>query len=296
MSLSPPRNHHFVPVFYLRRWARDDGKLYEWTMRDRTVFRRLVHPKATGFQRDLYTVHELPEASRQWFEQVFLQQTDDLAAKAIAALLAGKTLDAIKLSGFSRFLMTLGQRHPDGLPELVAAINRLWNYKGQLPEYEMARQPGDPSTYQEFLATLAPETRAQVQVNILKACMDNEIVGKRLNSMVWAVLNLADSGISLLTSDWPVELGLRPGRSLISLPISPREAILGSESEDFLRAIGKRRPLEIVKVINKFVVSHARLFVYSNDESQRSFIAKWMGRNQLQSPLFPALAKLFTLN
>ncbi len=265
-------------------------------MRDHTIFRRLVHPKATAFKRDLYTVSDLPEASRQWFEQVFLQQTDDLAAKAIVALLAGKPLDVPTLSGFSRFLMTLGQRHPDGLPELFAAINRLWNYDGQLPEYERARQAGDPSTYQEFLATLAPETRAQVQVNILKACMDNEIVGKRLNNMVWAVLNLADAGISLLTSDWPVELGFRAERSLISLPVSPCQAILGSESAELLRAISNRRPIEIVKVINKFVVSRARLFVYSNDERQQSFISKWMGCNRLQPPLFPALAKLFTGN
>ncbi len=264
-------------------------------MRDRGVFRRLVHPTATAFQRDLYTVHELPEASRQWFEQVFLQETDDLAAKAIAALLAGRPLDVRTLSGFSRFLMTLGQRHPHGLPELIAAINRLWNYEGQLPEYESARQSGDPCTYQEFLATLAPEARAQVQVNILKACMDNEIVGRRLNQMVWTVLNLADAGISLLTSDWPVELGFRPERSIISLPVSPHQAILGSESEDFLRSIAKRRPLEIVKVINKFVVTHARLFVYSTDESQRSFISKWMGYSCGDRPLFPALAKLFTV-
>jgi hypothetical protein len=60
----------------------------------------------------------------------FLKSTDDLASQALARILAGKmnTLDAVRKSGWARFLMTLRFRHPDLLAEARAGIALLWKH------------------------------------------------------------------------------------------------------------------------------------------------------------------------
>jgi hypothetical protein len=42
--MSHPRDHHFVPVFYLQQWANQDGKLIEYSR----PYRNKIVAKAVG--------------------------------------------------------------------------------------------------------------------------------------------------------------------------------------------------------------------------------------------------------
>lgn len=69
--MNAPRDHHFIPAFYLRQWAGPDG------------IAKLVGPRATGFERDLYAFPELPTDQAQFMEQVFFAYADQKTSDAL---------------------------------------------------------------------------------------------------------------------------------------------------------------------------------------------------------------------
>ena len=88
--MSHPRDHHFVPAFYLQHWAKQDGKLIEYSRPYRNkIVAKPVGPKATGFRRDLYAFQHLPAELAQYLEDKFLKRADDKASVALAKLLSG---------------------------------------------------------------------------------------------------------------------------------------------------------------------------------------------------------------
>src|SRR5262245_61693076 len=88
--MSQPRDHHFIPVFYLKQWANVDGKLIEYSRPyDGRLVSKPVGPRATGFQRDLYAFQDCPPEVAQYLESVFLKRADAQASGALAKLLAG---------------------------------------------------------------------------------------------------------------------------------------------------------------------------------------------------------------
>jgi hypothetical protein len=46
--MSIPRDHHFIPAFYLRQWCDHTGKLIEYTIKHGKLISKPVGPSATG--------------------------------------------------------------------------------------------------------------------------------------------------------------------------------------------------------------------------------------------------------
>ena len=63
--MSEPRDHHFIPAFYLSQWAGPKGKLIEYSRKHGKVIAKPVGPRATGFETDLYEFADLPPEQRQ---------------------------------------------------------------------------------------------------------------------------------------------------------------------------------------------------------------------------------------
>jgi hypothetical protein len=84
------RKHHFIPAFYTARWATNKGQLIQWSKPYRDLRSLPKHPNATGFDYDLYSFKGLAPELRQWFEDNFLREVDDLASKAIEQILMGR--------------------------------------------------------------------------------------------------------------------------------------------------------------------------------------------------------------
>jgi hypothetical protein len=149
--MAAPRKHHFIPAIYPKQWAGPDGTLIDWSRPHKKVVPIRRHPNAAAFQSQLYTFHELHPDSRQWFEEAFLQSTDDLASQALARIIAGQmhTLDDLRKSGWARFLMTLRFRHPDLVSEMRNKIANLWRNHDTFTKeaYERERSADDPETF-----------------------------------------------------------------------------------------------------------------------------------------------------
>jgi hypothetical protein len=292
--MNDPRKHHFIPAFYLKRWALNDGLLIEWSKPHKAILPQRRHPNATGYQKDLYSFPGMLPEAREWFEQQFLKHVDDLASEVLSEIEAGNMahLNAEQKSGWVRFLMTLRFRHPDLVAEMREAIGRIWAaHDGFTREsYAKIRSPTDPETFDDFIASLSPDGNIRVQMDLLVSGMDNEQIGRHIMGMSWALIDLANSAYRLLTSDWPVELNLGAKVPTVSLAIGPSLLFVASDSYDFLQMLTRMDPSILAQEMNRFAVSYARRYVFSSDESQATFIRNRMSRDKAKPPFFPALS------
>jgi hypothetical protein len=58
--MSAPRDHHFIPVFFLKKWAGVNGKVVEYSIKYGKLIAKPVGPRSTGYEFDLYAFNELP--------------------------------------------------------------------------------------------------------------------------------------------------------------------------------------------------------------------------------------------
>ena len=294
--MSEPRDHHFIPVFYLKRWANADGKLIEYSRLYRGRFvAKPVGPRGTGFQRDLYAFGACPPELAQYLESVFLNRSDALASLALAKLLSGdeQPWTPQLRSAWSRFAINFLIRHPDPFAEIRAVTDAHWLQPDGITqqEYERLRQPEDPALFEQWVLAQGNNLADKIRMRLIQAALDNEVVGARFNAMAWNVLDLKDSGLALLTSDWPLYKEINGQRMLFTLPISPTALFVSVSHGDIFERLRRMPPEALVKAINKSVVSCARLYVYGTDRSQEQFISNRMSSTPVEPPFFPSLAR-----
>jgi uncharacterized protein DUF4238 len=295
--MSHPRDHHFVPVFYLQHWANQDGKLIEYSRPYRNrIVAKTVGPKATGFRRDLYAFQHLPAELAQYLEDKFLKRADDKASVALAKLLSGNAeppwIPELR-SAWSRFVINSIIRHPHPFEEIRAVLHDYWLEPDGVTqqEYERLRQAEDPPTFEEYVLLQGDHLADRIRIRFLQTALDNERAGVRLNNMNWNVLDLSGANLRLLTSDWPLYREINGERMAFTLPISPTALFTATTHPDIFRALQRMRANELVRTINAEVVSQARLYVYSRDRSQDQFVTNHMSSKMQPQPFFPSLAR-----
>jgi hypothetical protein len=152
-AMNLPRDHHFIPAFYLKQWAGPDGKLIEHTRKGGKLIAKRVGPHSTGYERDLYAFPELPLHAAQFIEQVFFAYADQKASDALDnhLALAAFPWTSELVSAWSRFVIAIHLRHPDAMPELRVAATSLWHASGVdcQTRYDATRKPTDPPTFDE---------------------------------------------------------------------------------------------------------------------------------------------------
>jgi hypothetical protein len=295
--MSQPRDHHFIPVFYLKRWTNADAKLIEYSRPYKNkLVAKPVGPRATGFQTDLYAFRDCPPALAQYLESIFLQRTDSIASLALEKLLSGavEPWTTELRSAWSRFAINFLVRHPHPFAEIRAIAYDHWLRPDDITqqEYERLRRPEDPRLFEEWVLAQGNNLADRIRIRLIQAALDNEVVGARFNAMLWNVLDLSGSRFRLLTSDWPLCREINGERMLFTLPISPTALFVSVTHPDIFERLRRTRPDQLVRQINTKVVSCARLYVYGADNSQEQFISNRMSSTQVAPPFFPSLARV----
>jgi hypothetical protein len=295
-SMSTPRDHHFIPVFLLKQWAGQDGKLIEYTIKHGNLIAKPVGPRSTGYEFDLYAFNELPPDVRQFIEQEFFNYADNIASVALERHLSGshEPWSAELLSAWSRFLIGIHLRHPDAVPELRAAAQSIWDGSGETSQlaYEAIRKPEDPETFDEYVERRDPLIAAKMRMNMVIKSFNNDILGGHINRMKWAVLDVSASPVGLLLSDRPVEISnLKEPRGFVSMPISPTKLFAAANSSAAFDNLRRLKPREIVQHVNLFIVGRARRFVWAQDETQTRFVQNHMSKSLEPTPLFPGIGE-----
>lgn len=290
-----PRDHHYIPVFYLKQWANSAKKVIEFTVKHGNFIAKPVGPKGTGFQTDLYAFPELPPDMAQHIEDVFLKYTDNTASRALNKLLSGDDRWNSDLrSGWSRFLISLIIRHPDVMMELRSATITSWERAGPNAQkrYEESKEPHHPATFDEYIAAVDPLIPMKVSMNAIIKAIDNEEIGTQFNAMFWGTVDISKGPHRFLTSDRPLQYAfLKEPRGFISLPISPTKLFVASNNNDGISKLRRLNPKSVAQRVNMWAVARARKFVIAHDESQAAFIKKHISAKMEPTPLLPSVLK-----
>jgi Protein of unknown function (DUF4238) len=287
---NPPRDHHYVPVFYLKQWCGLNNKLVEFTRKHGNFLAKPVGPKGTGFQTDLYAFPELPPDIAQHLENVFLKFVDNEASYALQKHLKGDNAwSSDQRTAWSRFLISLLIRHPDVMVELRSAASANWERTGSSSQarYEKMKEPHHPATFDEYIHAVDPLIPIKAVLNAIIKAFDNELIGSHINEMHWGVIDLSKASHRLLTADRPLQYqNLKKPSGFIALPISPTKLFIAANSPQSISNVRAQRPQNVVHNVNLFVVSHARRFVFAHDRSQDAFIKSHIHTGMETTPFF----------
>jgi hypothetical protein len=272
MSKQP--KHHYIPVFYLKRWADANGRLLKFT---RPYGDEIKHeptsPKKTGYQRGLYRVPDVPEHLAEIIEQKFMKKMDDLASDVLREFIAnvrhGWTLE--RREAWSRFIVGLMLRNPENLDRIKAELQRYTNenYDKWRKEYEATKKPGAPP----FETTDALHT-LKVTLMALERCINNKPLLDGISRLQWGMVDVTGTKYRLLTSDRPVVRtdGLNKPDSHLAVPLSPTRLFIATNNDHTSAMFQSMPPRDLVMRMNKRVVRNAIKFVWDTDLTNERLI------------------------
>lgn len=289
--LQQSRRHHYVPVFYLKRWE-TGGRVCQYSRPHRKVVPQLKAPNAAGFEVDLYSVPGFPPEHRTMLEDHFLKQVDQLASDALDVMLdqgQGPAALSPKLrDGWSRFVMSLHHRSPTRLAALKERCRRY--VSANMSQYEQLfhekRAPDDPRSFDDFCDDLNRDADQRLWAEVFRRAVDSQRVGDFLNRMTWHVVGIDGSDHSFLTSDHPLVTsnGLDRPDGHIVLPLGPSTMFVATNTEEMLAQI-RASPIRALQAhINDVVVRQASRFVYGRDDQQLRFVENRLARQAASIP------------
>ena len=227
-------NHHYVPQFYLRRWADAQGRLLRYQREPNGEIEwASVVPKRTAFEPDLYGVSTAtswePSYDENTLETDFFSRVDSDAALVLTKLLRG----AMKLEGHERkawalFLNSMLHRHGEDVidrdrraPALAAEVMA-----------EFLTRPGTRKDRHRMRRALDAINIDQASRNAHRTLMvqyirDQQAV-EHIANLAWAVVSFKEQN-PLVTTDRPVLVNLgqvRPSIEILTMPLSPTRLFL----------------------------------------------------------------------
>jgi len=288
------QRHHFIPRFYLQRWASTtDGKLFRY-VRDyrRKVVVAARSPKNAGFGWDLYRIPGVPDEVKNQIERVFMHQVDTTAAELAADLVSDSksvAMNGRQRSILARFLLSLILRNPEEISKLKLKIRSGWDVElaGLQEAYEAEIwQPGLPESVSEYEAQVAPFAAEQTALKIATTLIEHERVRNFISTMNWAIVDVGMTGKSLMTSDRPVVMtnGFGQPDGHIVLPISPNRLLVAATIPNTIDWITGMSRAVLVREMNRKVVGQAVGEVFAVDPHQIDRVQKYMSK--LDHPSF----------
>ena len=283
--MSEPNRHHYVPVFYLNRWARPDGSVVRYYRPHREVVASSITPKFTGYERGLYRLDGYaPEAENDIEKKFMARVVDDPASRAMEALIER---DQSKLTSelrqaWTRFVMSLHVRHPDNIARITqqAKAGLGQSLLEDPKEYAAMRRKDDPPTLVEWAELNAPFILDNYGKQLLPAIITHQDTGDAILRMRWWTISISDDIPDLLTCDRPVFMshGVSDERCFIALPIAPRFAFIATRSQASFDQVMSRDIKAIAKSLNESLVSQAVNNVYGSTRQHLRFV-----QNRLRS-------------
>lgn len=281
-----PNKHHYIPIFYLKRWCGPDGQICQFSKPHNHVVKpRRVHPSGTGYLYRLYELKEFEPALAQQVEQRFFKSVDTSASEALQLMeQRGNSVrwNSGLRSAWTRFILSLLLRCPEDLEIFRSGWAKSLASTDDVSEaaYVEARSPGDPETFAEFMKRLPTATFEQTLFNLLMKLLDNPKVGQTINDMHWHVIDVPETAPALFTSDRPVILtgNLNHPRSHIALPIGPKKLFVAAKEIDFIQAISRTNLSSLAIECNRLVVGGAVKYVYAQNDGCLRFVQNRMSK------------------
>ncbi|MCB4920654.1 DUF4238 domain-containing protein [Brucella intermedia] len=273
---NPPAKHHYIPAFYTKRWACDDGRILVFSKPHNNVIDRRLFPDATGYQKNLYRI--LASDAGEQIEDSFFKPVDNFADQALTKLESDPDFSqwTRKMrSNWTRFIMSLLLRCPHDLEILRQKWIGRYTQKGSyLAEYYANTRPeGFPAKLSDYLAAIPPVVIELSMFSLYQSVIDNEKIGSLINSMQWCTIDTSQADLQLLTSDCPVFRtdGLRGPASYLVMPIGPTRLFVAANRLDVLYRAMETPARTLVMKTNRNIVRGARKYVYAQKLTCQEF-------------------------
>lgn len=281
----PPRNHHFLPIFYQSRWSGPDDRIVRYSqVHNLKIVSRRVFPRQAGWQRDLYRHpgKSGDDWSAQELESETLSVVDAAAARALNTLLNDQSAiysEETKLSWF-RFMRSLLHRSPQNMRATLSKLEEIW--WSPTPDvqqrYEKVRGIGFPATVEEFLTTLNPHEPRDAAYRIFSETLERDRLAEYVLSIQWLVIDCRTAEFRFLLSDNPVILApLELPLGHFAIPLSPTKLLVASRHPAFFESIEGLSEQQLVRSANKLVVQRAYHCVIAPDLRQDVFVRRNFG-------------------
>lgn len=287
--MADPRKHHYVPEFFIRRWAADEDDVWCYRRPHEAIDRKRKPPSAIGFEVDLYALQGGDPADRQSIESRFMQQLDSRAALALKEVVAvgGRPASPIMASDWARFVMSLISRSPARVRE-ISAIAEAREYRGEgdslEARYQATRGDDWPATVADYLSSTR-DRRFDEDLGrmVVKRLCDAPRMGELIVNMEWGVRDLTDPGLTLLLSDQPVTFGsFSTPNGVIVMPLGPRSIFIAHRSPERMPLMMMIPEQTFVETLNRKVVEQARSVVIASDRSHETLIEEHFPKNAVQ--------------
>lgn len=259
--MSIPRDHHYLPQFYLENWARG-GRLYRYVRPrgpDGPLDCKQKTPKAIAYERDLYHLPDVQEpAESQALELRFFQQIDARAAMALRKLdqsVEGTAEDRVALS---QFMISLLHRSPS---RLKAIRNELSTRIDGAPYEGLEGEKFDrivKATANRLLAMLVESQDSTVRISRFRAFR----------------IEVGESRNTLLTSDRPLTLSaqLISPDAFMMMPYAPNRLVILTHMEEIADSFSSQDSNALVDGVNQAVVEQSQDIVIAADDHATAMI------------------------
>ena len=282
--MNQPNRHHYLPVFYLARWAseQDARILYYKRVPGKVVGSRrgLDH---TGYEDGLYSLNTSNADNKQIIETHFMAPViDNRAAFALKNMVDqnGRNLSSDDALAIAHFLLSLRARHPEAISYVKEKGTETLLKELQRDPEEWAKVKGeaDPETFTEHFAKTFPERFKNFGLLRLPLVMTDDQLSMRVCKMNWRIVDCSSAGLDLITCDRPfhIEGQLTDGPFYGVFAVSPR-ILLMLATDERMNAYAMRGGLkDTVKRVNKALVQDANKLVYATSDQHRPLIEKYL--------------------
>lgn len=283
-------DNHFIPRFYLSRWA-IDGELIEYRKRrNGKITGKPVAPKGTGYKPDLYKNTHKNDADAHIFEVGFLNKHDTLASDALKKLEAGTSPNDKEMCGWISFLMALQLRHPDDIAIMRPLYEKKWAEGMKPVRDKLAHFPKERT---DLIHELTAPMMEEAMFRLLAKLMEHQDIGQMLLDFDHTVTDL-NSTLPLVTSDRPVLMTPTFGEdnAYLILPIGPKKLYVCGKTKNTVERILNKKGKDLVKLVNDQVSRHASISVYSTQENLDGYVSKRLGTSNYDS-YFTRLSRMW---
>jgi Protein of unknown function (DUF4238) len=282
--MSDPNRHHYIPKFYLRRWANAGGKVSSYSWQGAKLYIGEYSPRSIGAEDGLYSLDGVPAEMRNSIERVFMGPMVDGPAADGMRVLLGEAPGPLSIDGrtaWVRFLVSLMCRTPrqfaalksDGAATLRAEL------QANPEEYEKIRGPDDPPTFLEFIQDKKLDHLIDnFGTMMLPQFVDIPHMNYDIARMDWRVQHYRDGAYGFITSDFPICMlpGLAYPDCIISLPLSPTAVFLAGYDSSLLDALAAQPPHRVIDRMNEISAQSAQRYVFADTGQYAELVKKML--------------------
>jgi hypothetical protein len=295
----PPRKHHYVPVFYQKKFANPDGLLWVYD-RQMGTFKEL-HPDVVCCKRDLYSLKRESGETDTRMETKVLGLVDALGSEGMRQLEAEAGFSAeaaqqvaffmafqwTRLPSFSRDISAL---HVSAIEEVArVAFANVERAQSLMDRHAMETGEAIPVSAQSMVEAIQGKhvkieaTEVPFLTNMAEQA---QTLSRVLIGLRWAIL-VAPADTGFIISDSPVvlvpprgcdQLGFLVPGTIKYLPLSRGLCLRVSGPGRFL---GRRNvDKETVRIVNLNIATGSERFIMGPEKVQLAAIVKRSGTAQ----------------